>query len=93
VREGKQSSASREGQAKQSNASRVWRGASKAEGKTRERRATALPNREILERERGKPPHQDGEGHMGCLGGWASPFVTPFFFFFPFLFYSTTALS
>ena len=23
-----------------------------------------------------------GEGHMGCLMGWASSFLTPFFFFF-----------
>ena len=39
-------------------------------------------------------PRQEGEGHMGRLVGWASPLLTlPFFFFFPFLFSSSTTLS
>jgi hypothetical protein len=33
-------------------------------------------------------PRQEGEGHMGRLVGWASPLLTPpFFFFFSFLFF------
>jgi len=60
----------------------------------RERGAIVLERtREIWERERERGSHhaRKREGHMGCLVGWASPFVTPFF---PFLFsLSINALS
>jgi hypothetical protein len=29
--------------------------------------------------------HQEGEGNMGCLVGWASPLLTLFLFFFLFI--------